>query len=268
MEGETFSYTIHSVYGRDQLEISTENQTLSIHKKWNAFPMMLRFGWMDTNQLVITVPKGTVLRSADIKVSMGETVITGLTAESISVENTMGSVKGTLHGKNLTVKTTMGEVNLSGNIAAMELKSVMGSCKVITSQPQEKYTAQTSLRDGGCQHQRSCGVQGWGPLLSPFGARRVRARQQRMEQGNAESLFHERTTTQMKRAKTILFAVFAGLGVLYFLVGLVMLWMGVVSEEGFPMALVFIPLGLVFCGVGLLFWGGRGVHYLVARVRQ
>lgn len=77
--------------------------------------------------------------------------------------------------------------------------------------------------------------------------------QQRMEQ-EMESLFHERTTTQMKRAKTILFAVFAGLGVLYFLVGLVMLWMGVVSEEGFPMALVFIPLGLVFCGVGCLLY--------------
>lgn len=168
VEGETFSYTIHSVYGRDQLEISTENQTLSIHKKWNAFPMMLRFGWMDTNQLVITVPKGTVLRSADIKVSMGETVITGLTAESISVENTMGSVKGTLHGKNLTVKTTMGEVNLSGNIAAMELKSVMGSCKVITSQPQEKYTAQTSAVMGDVNINDHAGVQGMGSSSLPL----------------------------------------------------------------------------------------------------
>ena len=110
----------------DKLRWWLDGDTLRIRYAKSGF----RFSLTSLNKvLTVSLPEGTVLKSADIGSTSGDLNIPALAADEIRLDSTSGNITAATEAKKLTVSATSGSIDVrqDGDAGAVTLGSTSGS---------------------------------------------------------------------------------------------------------------------------------------------
>ena len=110
----------------DRLRWWLDGSTLRIRYAKNGF----RFSFTSLNKvLTVSLPEGTVLKTAEIGSTSGDLNIPDLIADEIRLDSTSGGISAAMDAKKLTASSTSGDmkIRLRGNAGAVVLNSTSGS---------------------------------------------------------------------------------------------------------------------------------------------
>ena len=109
----------------DKLRWWLDGTTLRIRYAKSGF----RISFNLEKQLTVSLPEGTVLKSADLGTTSGDLNIPALAAEKIRLDSTSGSINAVTAAKTLTASSTSGNVTVrqDSGIETADLRSTSGS---------------------------------------------------------------------------------------------------------------------------------------------
>ena len=109
----------------DRLRWWLDGTTLRIRYAKSGF----RISFNLDKQLTVSLPEGTVLKSADLGTTSGDLNIPALAAEKIRLDSTSGSINAGTAAKNLSASSTSGNVIVrqDSDLETVDLRSTSGS---------------------------------------------------------------------------------------------------------------------------------------------
>ena len=124
----------------DRLQWKVEGSTLQV--QYNKPGIRLN---TPAKNLVITLPEGTVLKSAVIGATSAEIDIPSITADSVSLDSTSGDITASVTAPDVAARSTSGDVKLivRGKIRSLNLNSTSGSLSADLDEA-EKITARST----------------------------------------------------------------------------------------------------------------------------
>ena len=126
----------------DRLRWWLDGTTLRIRYAKSGF----RISFNLEKTLTVSLPEGTVLKSADIGTTSGDIVIPNLVADEVRLNSTSGSIKAVTATKKLTASSTSGDVNVrqDSDIDTVDLNSTSGSIGVTVTGSAETVRMQST----------------------------------------------------------------------------------------------------------------------------
>ena len=127
----------------DRLQWKVEGTTLQV--QYNKPGIRLN---TPAKHLVITLPEGTVLKSAVIGATSAEIDIPSITADSVSLDSTSGDITASVTAPDITAGSTSGEVKLivRGKVRTLTLNSTSGDLSADLDEAEKVAAKSTSGR--------------------------------------------------------------------------------------------------------------------------
>ncbi len=127
----------------DRLQWKVEGSTL--HVQYNKPGIRLN---TPAKHLVITLPEGTVLKSAVIGATSAEIDIPSITADRVSLDSTSGDITASVTAPDITAGSTSGEVKLivRGKVRTLTLNSTSGDLSADLDEAEKVAAKSTSGR--------------------------------------------------------------------------------------------------------------------------